>query len=302
MSWFWKLRDDWVVARPAEPTDRPALADLQVRAWRRHGMPAVEDQVALLNSGVSTMAFVRDRASGFLGLHVREPANGEVWVDVGMVTLATGMAPGKVMQSMLRAAAPNLAARGVTGAVCLTLESWLRDALAEAGFVEADQVVTYARSAHVSLPDVAPVATLRPAGPGQADELLALNAAAFEPMWRYDAATILSWLFTADHAVLAELDGRPAGFALTSRAQGNGYDQLIRLATHPDAQRQGIGRQLVADAIDYSQMSGAPGLTLNTQLSNNASRHLYEGMGFKTMGAAVRVLICRMDCLADDGR
>ena len=123
---------------------------------------------------------------------------------------------------------------------------------------------------------------------------MAINAAAFDPLWRYDSATTLSWLLTADHAVLARRDGRALGFALTSRASGNGYDQLIRLATHPDVQGQGVGRHLVADAIAYSRETGSPGVALNTQASNTIARHLYEAFDFRIVGAAVTVMIYKL--------
>ena len=278
------------MARLAQPTDRPALADLQVRAWRRHGMLAIEDQVALLNSGLSTLAFAHERAIGFLGLHLREPTEDGLLVDAAMVTLASGVAVGRMLGSLLRATLPGLRAQGVTDIVCLTVETWLRDALVEAGFSEIDQVITYARHNQYAVPPGRPAATLRPAGPAEADTVLALNAAAFGSFWRYDSATTLSWLFTADHAVLAERNGHPLGFALTSHTSGNGYDQLIRLATHPDVQGQGIGRQLVADSIAFSRRTGSPGLALNTQVSNAVSRHLYEALDFHVVGAPVRVM------------
>lgn len=278
------------MARLAQPTDRPALADLQVRAWRRHGMLAVEDQVALLNSGFSTLAFAHERAIGFLGLRLREPTEDGLWVDAAMVTLASGAATGRMLGSLLAAALPGLRTHGTTGIVCLTVDTWLSDALQEVGFSEIDQVITYTRHTEHGVPLVRQVATLRPAGPAEADAVLALNAAAFGSFWRYDLATTLSWLFTADHAVLAERDGRPVGFALTSHTSDNSYDQLIRLATHPEAQGQGIGRQLVANSIAFSRRTGSPGLALNTQASNTVSRHLYETLEFHVVGAPVRVL------------
>jgi GNAT superfamily N-acetyltransferase len=294
MTWWQRLREDHLIARQAQPTDRPALADLQVRAWRRHGMLAIEDQVALLNSGLSTLAFGRDKAVGFLGLHLREPTGDEQWVDASMVTLASSVAAGRTLGTLLQAALPALRARHTTAVVCLTVDSWLHSALIECGFTEIDQVISYVRASGSRTITAWPVAKLRPAGPADADVILALNAAAFSGLWRYDSATTLSWLFTAEHAVLAEIDGRPAAFALTSRAPGNGYDQLIRLATHPAAQGQGIGRQLVTDAIAYSDESGSPGLALNTQFSNAVSRHLYEALGFRVVGAPVHVMIYKL--------
>jgi ribosomal protein S18 acetylase RimI-like enzyme len=218
------------------------------------------------------MAFARDRATGFLGLHMREPASGELWADAAMITLASGVSPERTLVSLLRAALPVLRTQWVAGIICLTVESWLHDALIAAGFVETDEVITYTRSNQLPVPRAEPIAALRTAGPAEADAVLALNAAAFRPFWRYDSATTLSWLFTADHAVLAEREGRPLGFALTDHTQG-------------------IGRQLVVDAIAFSRLAGSPGLALNTQASNAVSRHLYEALDFRVLGAPVRVMV-----------
>jgi ribosomal protein S18 acetylase RimI-like enzyme len=97
-------------------------------------------------------------------------------------------------------------------------------------------------------------------------------------------------MLTAEHSVVAIVEGCAVAFALTSQASNGGYDQLIRLATHPAAQGRGIGRQLVVDSIVYSESTGAPGLALNTQASNTVSRHLYEVLGFRVVGPGVAVL------------
>jgi ribosomal protein S18 acetylase RimI-like enzyme len=178
--------------------------------------------------------------------------------------------------------------------VCLANEAWLVEGLTDAGFQEIDQVLSYARSNRGPLPSAQVVCQLCPAGSAQAETVLALNAAAFEPMWHYDDRTVLSWLLTADHAVLAEQASRPLGFALTTLNSVSGYAQLIRVATHPDAQRRGIGRQLVIDAIRYAWEVGATGLSLNTQASNTVSRHLYEDLDFRQTGGALSVVAYRM--------
>jgi ribosomal protein S18 acetylase RimI-like enzyme len=155
-------------------------------------------------------------------------------------------------------------------------------------------VLSYARPNRGPLPGALVVCELRPAGSAEAETVLDLNAAAFEPIWHYDDRTVLSWLLTADHAVLAEQAGQPLGFALTTLNSVSGYAQLIRVATHPDGQRRGIGRQLVIDAIRYAWEVGATGLSLNTQGSNTVSRHLYDDLGFQPTGGALSVLAYRM--------
>jgi GNAT superfamily N-acetyltransferase len=284
------------VARLAAPTDRPRVAALLANTWRRHGVLALEDQIALLNSGVSTVAFARDDVIGVLGLNMRMPTGDpeERWVDIALVAVSLRHSPARVLRALLDAAMPALRARNATGLVCLIGDSWLRSPLSELGLDEVDQVISYMRSAHRPPPVVASVATLRPIGASEAETVLALNAATFTPFWRYDSATTLAWLITADHAVLAELGGRPAGFALTTCSSATNWAQLIRVATHPDLQRRGIGRQMVVDAVRYADDQHTPGLTLNTQASNRVARHMYEALDFHPNGQSVAVLIYRM--------
>ena len=117
------------------------------------------------------------------------------------------------------------------------------------------------------------------------------NASAFEPFWCYDDATVLSWVFTSDHTVFAELGGQTVGFAVTTWNHDADYAYLVRVATLPAVRNRGIGRQLVADAISFAQTTDAAGLALNTQASNLVSRRLYESLGFRATGQALAVMV-----------
>jgi GNAT superfamily N-acetyltransferase len=296
MNWLLRGRTDKITVRSAVPTDRPALALLLAHTWRRHGIMAVEEQVALLSNGLSAIFFAGEDAVAFLGLSPRTPAGvpHEYWVDVPLVAVASDRSATEVLRHLCKTAIDGLREHGTTGLVCLANEAWLIEGLTDAGFGEIDQVLSYARPNRGPLPDVQVTCELRPAGSAEAETILALNAAAFEPIWHYDDRTVLSWLLTADHAVLAEQAGRPLGFALTTLNSASGSAQLIRVATHPVAQRQGIGRQLVIDAIRYTWQVGAAGLSLNTQASNAVSRHLYEDLHFRPTGGALSVLAFRL--------
>jgi streptothricin acetyltransferase len=48
--------------------------------------------------------------------------------------------------------------------------------------------------------------------------------------------------------------------------------------------RQGIGRRLIEQAIDWAKARGLPGLMLETQNNNVAGCHLYEACGFHLGG------------------
>ena len=228
-----------------------------------------------------------------MGFSARMPAGSpaEMWADLVMVAVAADRPAGKVLESLLASALPALRGQGVSGLACLAGEGWLRDGLAAAEFVQVDRVVGYAHGFGRGLPLVRDAAALRIAGTPDIEAILAVNAAAFEPFWRYDDATLLNWLLTSDHAMLAEVDGQAAGFALTSHNPENEYAYLIRLATLPAYQERGIGRQLVGDALTYARFVGASGLALNTQNSNLVSRRLYESLGFHLTGHTLSVMV-----------
>ncbi len=293
MSWWWNSRDETFAARLAQPADRPALSALLADTWRRQGPLAVEEQVTLLGNGLSAIALVRKGAVGFLGFSARLPAGSpsETWADLALAAVAADRPIGKVLESLLGPALSALRGQGVTGLACLAGEGWLRDGLMAANFVQADRVVGYAHNFGRTVPPALPAATLRAANAADIEAILAVNAAAFEPFWRYGDATLLSWLLTSDHAALAEVDGQAAGFALTSRNPENEYAYLIRLATLPTYRDRGIGKQLVADALEYARAAGAAGLALNTQASNLISRGLYESLGFHPTGQALSVMV-----------
>ncbi|MGQ9490550.1 MAG: GNAT family N-acetyltransferase [Anaerolineae bacterium] len=293
MSWWHIFRGEAVTARLARPADRPLVRGLLASTWRRHGSQMLDDQATLLQSGLSAIAFLYGSAVGFLGITLRAPAGSppEVWADLSLVAVDAGQSVQAVLAPMLQQVLPVLRANGCTGLVCLTGQGWLKDGLSHEGFVETDRVLSYLNDTLAPVPELPAVARLQPAGPPDIDSILALNAAAFAPLWRYGDAMVISWLLTSQRAVMAYLEGRPVGFALTSYTDAGSYAHLIRVAVHPEAQGHGIGRQLVLDGLRFARNSGAAGLALNTQASNTVSRWLYSSLGFRPVEPVLSVLV-----------
>lgn len=297
MSWWHTLRNEPVTVRIALPADRAQVGALLSGTWRRHGGQALDDQATPLQSGLSTIAFARQEAVGILGLTARSAAGAppEVWADISLVAIDADRSLDSTLTPLLKRALPALQSAGCTGATCLTALGWLRNGLIEAGFAEVDQVVSYAHNDPSKLPQkAAEVAQLRMASTRDVDAILALNAAAFAPFWRYDDAAVMSWLLTAERAMVAYLQGEPVGFALTSHTTNTNFAHLSRVAIHPKAQGRGVGRQLVIDALRRAYETGAPGLALNTQASNAISRRLYESLGFRQVDPVMSVLVCEL--------
>ncbi len=296
MSLWPFTREEQAVVREAGPGDRGQLSLLLARTWRRHGSAALDDQMELLHNGLSTISLSRGEAHGFFGVHLRAPAGaeGEIWADLNLAAIEAGSRVDGTLTALAKTAVPGLRQAGAMGIVCLAPPGWLQDGLARAGFVEEDQVITYAHTETRNRLSAGTAAALRTAGAADTEAILELNALAFGPFWQYDDAVVLGWVLTSEHAVVAEIDGRLAGFAVTAMGISGNYAHLIRVATHPNYRGRGIGRQLVIDAIHFARDLAAPGLALNTQASNRVSRNLYESLGFRQTGHALAVMVYRL--------
>lgn len=296
MSLWPFAREEQVVVREAAPGDRGSLSLLLARTWRRHGSASLDDQLELLHNRLSTISLWRGEAQGFLGLHLRAPAgpHAEIWVDLNLAAVDTGGRSDGTLTGLTQAAVPGLKQTGARGIVCLAPPGWLHEGLARAGFVEEDQVITYAHTdTRRWLPAIAP-AVIRPAHSTDAGTVLEINAAAFGPFWQYDDSVVLGWLLMSERSVVAEVAGAIAGFAITATGIAGNYAHLIRIATDARFRGQGIGRQLVVDAIRFARDIDSPGLALNTQASNRVSRRLYESLGFHQTGHALSVMVYRL--------
>jgi len=124
---------------------------------------------------------------------------------------------------------------------------------------------------------------IRPVIPEDLPTLLAIDQAAFGWLWQESESSLRAYL-KYDYRVieLAEFAGRPVGYlAANSRARAANID---RLAVLPDQQGKGIGRALLTRTLAGFRRRGLMEITLNTQVTNDQSRRLYEGLGFVPIG------------------
>ncbi len=113
----------------------------------------------------------------------------------------------------------------------------------------------------------------------EAAALAALHAAAFPPADRWGADAI---------ALMLDLPGtfalhRPGqGFVLARVAAGEA--EILTLAVHPEARRQGHGAALLAGAMASAVARGATAMFLEVAEGNAAARALYAAAGFAEVG------------------
>jgi ribosomal-protein-alanine N-acetyltransferase len=63
---------------------------------------------------------------------------------------------------------------------------------------------------------------------------------------------------------------------------------IATLAVHPDYRGLGVGRQLVAEALQYGVQNGAVMATLEVRAHNMSAQALYRYFGFKVVGRRLR--------------
>ena len=126
------------------------------------------------------------------------------------------------------------------------------------------------------------------------DAVLAVDAVAFSPPWRLDAAGLRDALVATPSVRfrVAQLDGRVVGYAVAGRAGRRGY--LQRVAVHPDQAGRGFGRALGSDALSWLATRGTHRAVVNTQEGNAAALALYEALGFRPEPAGLDVLGARL--------
>lgn len=103
---------------------------------------------------------------------------------------------------------------------------------------------------------------------------------------RYHPALIRQTMARGDKWDVARGEGRLLGFA-HSYPLGEGDAKLDKLYVHPDWQRHGIGRLLLARVAGHARRSGCGRLVLRVNRHNTQALAAYEKYGF-TRAATVR--------------
>jgi len=135
-----------------------------------------------------------------------------------------------------------------------------------------------------------PSRTTRRATRADRDAVLAVDAAAFDDFWQFDAIALreATRATPRTHARVAPGQGELAGYGLFGRAATTGYVQ--RLAVSPQAQGGGFGRALLGDGLLWLRGHGAVRAYVNTQEHNARALELYERAGFTQLPVGLCVL------------
>lgn len=123
---------------------------------------------------------------------------------------------------------------------------------------------------------------LRPASAADAGAIAALERKVFSDPWSTESIreTIgMPWMFTQ---VAENVLGEVVGYVFCREVAGE--SELLNLAVDPVLRRGGVGRMLLAAAIEWLAFRGARETFLEVRASNAAAIALYEGAGFRAIG------------------
>jgi N-acetylglutamate synthase-like GNAT family acetyltransferase len=91
---------------------------------------------------------------------------------------------------------------------------------------------------------------------------------------------VAAYVATGGAILIAELDGRVVGVVALA-PDGSGALELSKMAVATALRGRGIGRKLLAEAIDRARALGARSVFLGSSSKLPSAVHLYESFGFR---------------------
>jgi len=135
--------------------------------------------------------------------------------------------------------------------------------------------------------------------PWQLWEAADVDRDAFGPLWGNDARSLrdIHRATPRHRARQIRVEGSMAAFVIAGAAGDQGY--LQRLAVRSERRREGHGRSLVTDALDWMRASGLGRALVNTGSANHAALSLYERCGFRRLDDVLTVAELRLTRVVD---
>ncbi|MEM9466470.1 MAG: GNAT family N-acetyltransferase [Actinomycetota bacterium] len=164
-----------------------------------------------------------------------------------------------------------------------------RDMLAADGFRDHESLHLLRHDLHDLPPRPDRTRGLRRGTRRDLDAILRVDGQTFESFWQLDLDGLREAINATPVSRLRVVrDPGVIGYAVTGRAGNQGY--LQRLAVHPDRQGEGLGIDLVADALHWLRRRQVTTCWVNTQEANAAALALYRRLGFRDAPHQLTVL------------
>jgi ribosomal protein S18 acetylase RimI-like enzyme len=187
---------------------------------------------------------------------------------------------------LIRAAIDATEAAGSAGLIYIDSHETRRPAFyARHGLEQIEEIVTYELDRPPSMPlDLASLAQTFIQVPihdeGWLQAVLAVDHLAFPWLWWNSREEFQTYLQYPGVEVWAGCLGDEVT-SYVGLTHYYGWGHLDRIATRPDYQGRGLGREALAFAIDRMVMRGGKRVALSTQGNNARSRRLYANHGFR---------------------
>ncbi|NJN54805.1 MAG: GNAT family N-acetyltransferase [Anaerolineae bacterium] len=187
--------------------------------------------------------------------------------------------PDAVLAEMLRRVEAHLQRRHIAQVAWMPATFWPDTWLEEMGFALHNQMETYVKE-ETAVPTfpLPSSLTIRPITDNDFETLAELETAAFTPLWRHSAHALRLASHQALSFDVAWMGGTAVGFQLSAHSSTGAH--LVRLTIHPSCQGQGVGSALLTHALTRYYRHGLTHVSLNTQVDNLASQHLYRKFWF----------------------
>jgi ribosomal protein S18 acetylase RimI-like enzyme len=238
----------------------------------------VEEWLGLADAPI-TLALRGGRLVGALAASPAE--SGASWVR--LIAIDYGQEVGEVLGMLWDVTRIAARERGVTEMGVLALQPWLIPYLEPLGFTYHEDIVTLRREQADVLTPLRNDIRIRHTDWREAEIATEIDHAAFSPMWQLSLPTLRQAARSAASFTLAEWQGRPVGYQITTM-HGHNAIHLARLAVRPDAQGIGVGGALLTEMLYGYALRGVLTCTVNTQGTNLQSQRLYIRYGFARTG------------------
>ncbi len=218
-----------------------------------------------------------------IGAALACPPDPESIAWIRLFATAGHITPSDAWRTLWEPAKRQLAEAGGATAAAIAIQGWLDPILMEAGFELTGDIVLLERDDE-AVPGyhIPPGVQFRRMSSDDLPEVVEVDSATFEPMWRNSLEALQKAHSQAAYASVAEDASGMIGYQLSTGGEFGMH--LARLAVRPETQRRGIGAALVADLLAHAPAGMAARVTVNTQADNAASLALYYRLGFRRTG------------------
>jgi ribosomal-protein-alanine N-acetyltransferase len=274
--------------RQATHDDTKALSTLLLEAARVAWYSDVRDAERLIERQRVFLVEDAGRPAGVCGITIGPQSVARIQV---FASRERGRA-GDVLRAALKTLRSVLSEQGVEALAFIGPDEWLLSELAAQGFERVNTILTLHKHS-LRVPDRGNLeAIVRPVQPTDLPGLVAIDEAAFAPLWRNTEEIFREYTEQCTEFCVAELEGTVVGYDCLNVIGRHGH--ITRIAVHPRYQGRRIGVRLLAEAIAVLAQDGVLGITLNTQQDNERALRLYTWFGFRSLGREAEVLVLRL--------